>query len=52
MNQQQGHGWPRLTDACGKQILAGVVQSNRQAVVGQIAKEVNAGSDRKVSAED
>ena len=45
----QGHERPRLTDACGERRLAHVVQSNRQATVAQIAEEVNAGSDRKVS---
>ncbi|KAK3553370.1 hypothetical protein QTP70_003533 [Hemibagrus guttatus] len=40
VNQRQGHGRPRL--AC-------VIQSNRRATVAQIAEEVNAGSDRKVS---
>ncbi|ROJ29317.1 28S ribosomal protein S15, mitochondrial [Anabarilius grahami] len=49
VNQQQGHGWPRLVDACWEQRLACVVQSNRQAAVAQTAQEVTAGSDRKVS---
>jgi len=42
VNRRQGHGRPRLIDAC-------VVRSNRRATVAQIAQEVNAGSDRKVS---
>ncbi|KAK3514424.1 hypothetical protein QTP70_018247, partial [Hemibagrus guttatus] len=42
-------GRPRLTDARGEQRLARVVRSNRRATVAQIAEEVNAGSDRKVS---
>ena len=46
---QQGHGWPGLTDAHGERRLAHVVQINRKATVTEIAKEVNAGSDRKVS---
>ncbi|KAK3536555.1 hypothetical protein QTP86_013755 [Hemibagrus guttatus] len=49
VNRRQGHGWPRLTDACGERRLACVIRSNRRATVAQIAKEVNAGSDRKVS---
>ena len=49
MNQRQGHGRPRLTDARGERRLARVVRSNRRATVAQIAQEVNAGSDRKVS---
>ncbi|ROL53136.1 hypothetical protein DPX16_19790 [Anabarilius grahami] len=49
VNQRQGHGRPRLIDACGERKLARVVQSNRRATVAQFAQEVNAGSDRKVS---
>ncbi|ROI81802.1 hypothetical protein DPX16_22037 [Anabarilius grahami] len=49
VNRRQGHGWPRLIDARGKRRLARVVRSNRRAAVAQIAQEVNAGSDRKVS---
>ncbi|KAK3518741.1 hypothetical protein QTP70_010398 [Hemibagrus guttatus] len=48
VNRRQGHGRPRLIDAGGEQRLARVVRSNRQATVAQIAKEVNAGSDRKM----
>ncbi|KAK3527217.1 hypothetical protein QTP86_014634 [Hemibagrus guttatus] len=47
--RQQGHGQPRLIDACRERRLARVVRSNRRATVAQIAEEVNAGSDRKVS---
>ncbi|ROL44000.1 hypothetical protein DPX16_10284 [Anabarilius grahami] len=43
------HGRPRLNDARGERRLARVVRSNRRATVAQIAQEVNAGSDRKVS---
>jgi len=46
VNRRQGHG---LTDECGERRLARVVRSNRRATVAQIAREVNAGSDRKVS---
>ncbi|ROK23398.1 hypothetical protein DPX16_16442, partial [Anabarilius grahami] len=49
VNRRQGHGRPRLTDARGERRLARVVRSNRRATVAQIAQEVNAGSDRKVS---
>ncbi|KAK3544763.1 hypothetical protein QTP86_026782, partial [Hemibagrus guttatus] len=49
VNQRQGHGRPRLTDARGERRLARVIRSNRRATVAQIAEEVNAGSDRKVS---
>uniref|UniRef100_A0AAQ5X0U1 Transposase Tc1-like domain-containing protein n=1 Tax=Amphiprion ocellaris TaxID=80972 RepID=A0AAQ5X0U1_AMPOC len=49
VNRRQGHGRPRLIDARGERRLARVVQSNRRATVAQIAKEVNAGFDRKVS---
>ncbi|ROL53338.1 hypothetical protein DPX16_20448 [Anabarilius grahami] len=49
VNRQQGHGRPRLTDARGERRLARVVRSNRRATVAQVAQEVNAGSDRKVS---
>ncbi|KAK3509283.1 hypothetical protein QTP70_028581 [Hemibagrus guttatus] len=47
--RQQGHGQPRLIDACRERRLARVIRSNRRATVAQIAEEVNAGSDRKVS---
>ncbi len=49
VNRRQGHGRPRLIDACGERRLAFVVQSNRRAAVAQIAQEVNAVSDGKVS---
>ncbi|TMZ23716.1 hypothetical protein EMF65_34440 [Klebsiella pneumoniae] len=49
VNRRQGHGRPRLIDARGERRLACVVRSNRRATVAQIAQEVNAGSDRKVS---
>ena len=49
VNRQQGHRWPRPTDARGEQRLAHVIQSNKRATVTQIAEEINAGSDRKVS---
>ncbi|KAK3515477.1 hypothetical protein QTP70_022998 [Hemibagrus guttatus] len=49
MNQRQGHGWSRLIDGRVERRLARVIRSNRQATVVQIAEEVNAGSDRKVS---
>jgi len=49
VNRRQGHGRPRLIDARGERRLARVVRSNRRATVAQIAQEVNAGSDRKVS---
>ncbi len=49
VNRRQGHGRPRLIDARGERRLDHVVQSNRQAFVAQIAQEVNAGSDGKVS---
>ncbi|KAK3507722.1 hypothetical protein QTP70_034827, partial [Hemibagrus guttatus] len=49
VNQRQGHGWSRLIDAHGELRLARVIRSNRRAPVAQIAEEVNAGSDRKVS---
>ncbi|KAI1887120.1 hypothetical protein AGOR_G00202860 [Albula goreensis] len=49
VNRRQGHGRPRLIDARGERRLARVVRSNRRATVAQIAKKVNAGSDRKVS---
>lgn len=48
-NQRQGHGQPRLSDACGEQRLACVVRSNGRVIVVQIVEKVNAGSDRKVS---
>ena len=48
-NRRQGHGRPRLIDARGERKLARMVRSNRRATVAQIAQEVNAGSDRKVS---
>ncbi|CAI5647008.1 unnamed protein product [Oreochromis niloticus] len=49
VNHRQGHGRPRLIDACGEQRLAHVVQSNTRATVAQIAERFNAGSDKKVS---
>lgn len=49
VNRRQGHGRPRLIDERGERRLARLVQSNRRATVAQIAQEVNAGSDRKVS---
>ncbi len=49
VNWRQAHGWPRLIDARGERRLARVVRSNRQASVAQIAQEVSAGSDGKVS---
>ncbi|KAK3555625.1 hypothetical protein QTP86_025621 [Hemibagrus guttatus] len=49
VNRRQGHGRPRLIDARGERRPARVVRSNRRATVAQIAEEVNAGSDRKVS---
>ncbi|ROL49707.1 hypothetical protein DPX16_16033 [Anabarilius grahami] len=50
VNRRQGHhGRPRLIDARGERRLASVVRSNRRAAVAQIAQEVKAGSDRKVS---
>ncbi|ROL46976.1 hypothetical protein DPX16_20628 [Anabarilius grahami] len=49
VNWRQGHGRPWLIDARGERRLARVVRSNRRATVAQIAQEVNAGSDRKVS---
>ncbi|KAK3527517.1 hypothetical protein QTP86_024291 [Hemibagrus guttatus] len=49
VNRRQGHGRPRLIDARGERRLARVIRSNRRATVTQIAEEVNAGSDRKVS---
>ncbi|ROL50049.1 Transposable element Tc1 transposase [Anabarilius grahami] len=49
VNRRLGHGRPRLIDARGERRLARVVRSIRGATVAQIAQEVNAGSDRKVS---
>ncbi|KAK3549112.1 hypothetical protein QTP70_032575, partial [Hemibagrus guttatus] len=49
VNRRQGHGRPRLIDGRGERRLARVIRSNRRATVAQIAEEVNAGSDRKVS---
>lgn len=49
LNQQQGHGLLWLTDTCREQRLAHMVRSNRQTTVAQIAKNVDADSDRKVS---
>ena len=43
MNQQQGNGQLRLTDAHGEQRVAHVVRSNKWATVTQIAEEVNTG---------
>ena len=48
LNRRQGHG-SSFIDTCGEQRPVHVVWSNRQATVAQIAEEVNAGSDRKVS---
>ncbi len=45
----QGHGCPRLNDACGERRLACLVQSHRRATLAQIAGQRNAGHDRKVS---
>ena len=42
VNRRQGHGRTQQRLTC-------VVRSNRRATVAQIAQEVNAGSDRKVS---
>ncbi|KAF4088070.1 hypothetical protein AMELA_G00078690 [Ameiurus melas] len=49
VNRRQGHGRPRLIDACGEQKLADLVQSHKRDTVAQIAEKVNAGCDRKVS---
>ncbi|KAK3536235.1 hypothetical protein QTP86_000135 [Hemibagrus guttatus] len=49
VNRRQGHGRLRLIDACEERRLACVIRSNRRATVAEIAEEVNAGSDRKVS---
>ncbi|ROL52482.1 hypothetical protein DPX16_6166 [Anabarilius grahami] len=49
VNLRQGHWRLRVIDARGERRLASVVRSNRRATVAQIAQEVNAGSDRKVS---
>ncbi|KAK3538280.1 hypothetical protein QTP70_034608 [Hemibagrus guttatus] len=49
VNRRQGHGRPRLIDARGARRLVCVIRSNRRAPVTQIAEDVNAGSDRKVS---
>lgn len=49
VNQWQGHGQPRPDDACGERSLDHGVQLNRQTTAAQIAEEVNAGSDRKLS---
>ncbi|KAM4738727.1 uncharacterized protein FYW61_003426 isoform 1-T3 [Anableps anableps] len=49
VNQRLGHGRRRLIDESGERRLAQLVQSNRKATVAQIAEEVNAGSDRKMS---
>ena len=48
LNRLQGHG-SSFIDARGGKRLAPVVWSNRQATIAQIAEEVNAGSDGKVS---
>ncbi|KAK3556638.1 hypothetical protein QTP70_010828 [Hemibagrus guttatus] len=40
VNQQQGHGQPRLINARGGRRLARVIRSNRRATVAQIAEEV------------
>lgn len=39
IHQQQGHGHPRLIDACGEQIQACLIQSLRRATTAQIVKE-------------
>ena len=44
---QQGHGWPKLTDACGEWRLAPVDRSNTRATVAQNAEKFNSGSDGK-----
>lgn len=49
LNRRRGHGRPRLIDERGERRLARLVRSNRGATVAQIAQEVNAASDRKVS---
>ncbi|KAK3526317.1 hypothetical protein QTP70_022748 [Hemibagrus guttatus] len=49
VNRRQGHGRPILTDALGERRLARVVRSNRRATLAQIAEEVNAGCEKKVS---
>ncbi|KAK3570099.1 hypothetical protein QTP86_010970 [Hemibagrus guttatus] len=49
VNRRQGHGRPRLIDACEERRLARVIRSNRRATVAQIAEELNVGPDRKVS---
>ncbi|KAK3535233.1 hypothetical protein QTP70_005025 [Hemibagrus guttatus] len=49
VTRRQGHGRPRLTDTRGERRLARVIRSKGRATVAQIAEEVNAGSDRKVS---
>ena len=48
VNPGQSHGLPRLIDACGEWRLAHV-SPNSWATVAQIAEEIDAGSDRKVS---
>lgn len=42
VNQWQGHGWLKLTDACGEWMLACLVRSHRRATLAQTAKNVNA----------
>lgn len=49
VNQQQGHGCPRLTDACEKKRLICLVKSHRRPTVAQITGKVNAGYNRKMS---
>lgn len=49
VNRRQGHGRPRLIDARAERRLLRVVQTHRMATVAQIAEQVNAGSDKKVS---
>lgn len=49
VNQRLGHGRRRLIDESGERRLTQLVQSNRKATVAQIAEEVNAGSEKKMS---
>lgn len=46
VNQQLGHGSPRLIDACGEWRLASAVWSHRRITLAQITEKVKAGSDR------
>lgn len=50
VKQRYGHGWPRVTDACGERRLSCVVQFNRRITVGQIANRFSVSSDGKVDA--